>query len=234
MRRATWRSCSTSWMRKSTTRACAATCCPPGRSGGTGRPNGGKTPRRCPGVLSIPGRSARPTRTPDGKTFRPSLFVTLTCPSYGRVTSEGTPVDPASYDYARAARDALHFAALFDRFIQNLRRSGRLRRSVFRRDRAATAPRASRPHRDPRHHFPGRTTRGHRRDLSPGVVAVHTNRSASTAATCLSGTRPRQPTSTRTAAKSSRHGTRRSTRSAPTTSHSTSPGSATASTPKVS
>src|SRR5262249_31605601 len=30
--------------------------------------------------------------------------------------------DPGSYDYARAARDALHFAALFDRFIQNLRR----------------------------------------------------------------------------------------------------------------
>jgi hypothetical protein len=28
----------------------------------------------------------------------------------------------ASYDYTRAARDALHFAALFDRFIQNLRR----------------------------------------------------------------------------------------------------------------
>ena len=27
-----------------------------------------------------------------------------------------------SYDYDRAARDALHFAALFDRFIQNLRR----------------------------------------------------------------------------------------------------------------
>ena len=32
------------------------------------------------------------------------------------------PVDPDSYDYAAAARDALHFAALFDRFIQNLRR----------------------------------------------------------------------------------------------------------------
>jgi hypothetical protein len=59
---------------------------------------------------------------PDGKTFRPSLFVTLTCPSYGRVREDGTPADPASYDYARAARDALHFAALFDRFIQNLRR----------------------------------------------------------------------------------------------------------------
>jgi hypothetical protein len=60
--------------------------------------------------------------TPDGKTFRPSLFITLTCPSYGRVKTDGTPADPASYDYVRAARDALHFAALFDRFMQNLRR----------------------------------------------------------------------------------------------------------------
>jgi len=60
--------------------------------------------------------------TPDGKVFRPSLFVTLTCPSYGRVTSDGAPADPGAYDYTRAARDALHFAALFDRFIQNLRR----------------------------------------------------------------------------------------------------------------
>ena len=32
------------------------------------------------------------------------------------------PVDPANYDYDQAARDALTFAALFDRFIQNLRR----------------------------------------------------------------------------------------------------------------
>ena len=59
---------------------------------------------------------------PDGKTFRPSLFVTLTCPSYGRVGEDGAPADPQSYDYDRAARDALAFAALFDRFIQNLRR----------------------------------------------------------------------------------------------------------------
>ena len=58
----------------------------------------------------------------DGKTLRPSMFLTLTCPSYGRVREDGTPADPGSYDYARAARDALHFAALFDRFIQNLRR----------------------------------------------------------------------------------------------------------------
>src|SRR5207248_10225095 len=60
--------------------------------------------------------------TPDGKTFRPSLFVTLTCPSYGRVGEDGAPADPDTYDYTRATRDALHFAALFDRFIQNLRR----------------------------------------------------------------------------------------------------------------
>jgi hypothetical protein len=59
---------------------------------------------------------------PDGKTFRPSLFVTLTCPSYGRVNSDGTPANPDGYNYRQAARDALHFAALFDRFVQNLRR----------------------------------------------------------------------------------------------------------------
>ncbi|HTP14922.1 MAG TPA: hypothetical protein VMK13_03670, partial [Streptosporangiaceae bacterium] len=32
---------------------------------------------------------------PDGTTFRPSLFITLTCPSYGRVDHQGVPVDPA-------------------------------------------------------------------------------------------------------------------------------------------
>ncbi|MEW2356227.1 replication initiator [Spirillospora sp. NPDC029432] len=58
----------------------------------------------------------------DGKTFRPSIFLTLTLDSYGRVRSDGTPVDPETYDYARAARDALHFSKLIDRFVQNLRR----------------------------------------------------------------------------------------------------------------
>jgi len=57
-----------------------------------------------------------------GKMFRPSMFLTLTCDSYGKVGADGTPADPAAYDYQRAARDALHFAALFDRLIQNLRR----------------------------------------------------------------------------------------------------------------
>ena len=60
---------------------------------------------------------------PDGKTFRPSMFVTLTCPSYGRVDQDGSTHRPRlAYDYDRAARDALTFAALFDRFVQNLRR----------------------------------------------------------------------------------------------------------------
>ena len=59
---------------------------------------------------------------PNGQLYRPSMFITLTCPSYGPVRDNGTPVDPGSYDYKSAARDALHFAALFDRFIQNLRR----------------------------------------------------------------------------------------------------------------
>ncbi|WP_254189950.1 helitron helicase-like domain-containing protein [Nocardia noduli] len=71
--------------------------------------------------------------------YRPSMFITLTLPSYGRIhrdgagvdekgrpVSDGAPVDPQSYDYRRAARDVIHFAALFDRFIQNYRRaSGR-------------------------------------------------------------------------------------------------------------
>jgi hypothetical protein len=59
---------------------------------------------------------------PDGKSYRPSMFLTLTCDSYGKVRDDGTPADPGTYDYTRAARDALHFSALTDRFIQNLRR----------------------------------------------------------------------------------------------------------------
>ncbi|WP_436492172.1 replication initiator [Actinokineospora sp. HUAS TT18] len=53
--------------------------------------------------------------------YRPSMFVTLTCDTYGPVR-EGVPVDPVTYDYRRAARDAVHFASLVDRWYQNLRR----------------------------------------------------------------------------------------------------------------
>ena len=92
------------------------------------RPRRHRSTRRRQDAAPLPRRKVNPRTVgkiytaPDGKTFRPSLFITLTCPSYGKVTSDGTPADPGSYDYTRASRDALHFAALFDRFIQNLRR----------------------------------------------------------------------------------------------------------------
>ena len=95
---------------------------------GTQRPRRHRSTRRRQDAPDLPRRRISPhtigkTYTAkDGKVFRPSMFLTLTCPSYGRVGEDGTPTDPGSYDYQRAARDALHFAALFDRFTQNLRR----------------------------------------------------------------------------------------------------------------
>jgi hypothetical protein len=58
----------------------------------------------------------------DGTVFRPSMFLTVTLDSYGRVHSDGTPVRPGEYDYRRATRDALAFSRLLDRLVQNLRR----------------------------------------------------------------------------------------------------------------
>jgi hypothetical protein len=58
-----------------------------------------------------------------GTVYRPSMFLTVTLPSYGRVDrTTGAPVHPDRYDYWRAARDALHFSRLLDRLVQNLRR----------------------------------------------------------------------------------------------------------------
>jgi hypothetical protein len=54
--------------------------------------------------------------------YRPSTFLTLTLDSYGRVDSHGAAINPETYDYRRAARDAIHFPALVDRFWQNTRR----------------------------------------------------------------------------------------------------------------
>jgi len=59
----------------------------------------------------------------DGQIYQPSLFLTLTLDSYGRVREDGTPVNPGTYDYRRAAWDAVHFPRLLDRFWQNLRRA---------------------------------------------------------------------------------------------------------------
>jgi len=87
-----------------------------------------RSTRRHQDAPDLPGRKISPSTVgrvypgPNGQLYRPSMFITLTCLSYGPVRDDGTPVDPDSYDYESAARDALHFAALFDRFIQNLRR----------------------------------------------------------------------------------------------------------------
>ena len=97
-----------------------------------GRPEGRRvrSTRRRQDVPDLPARPSNGstlgrvfTDPKTGRVFRPSLFLTPTLPSYGRVhSSDGTPVNPATYDYARAARDAIHFAALLDRLVQNLRR----------------------------------------------------------------------------------------------------------------
>src|SRR5262249_37044960 len=81
-----------------------------------------------------------------GRIHRPSTLLTLTLGSYGPVHSTvrrgaylvacqcgqqhrqrdellSTPIDPASYDYRRAALDAIHFARVLDRWWQNLRRA---------------------------------------------------------------------------------------------------------------
>ena len=87
-----------------------------------------RSTRRRQDAAALPKRKIAPRTVgkvftaPEGKSYRPSMFLTLTCDSYGKVHDDGTPVEPASYDYKRAARDALHFSALTDRFIQNLRR----------------------------------------------------------------------------------------------------------------
>ncbi|PPJ05896.1 replication initiator protein [Nocardia nova] len=67
--------------------------------------------------------------------YRPSMFITLTLDSYGRMhddgavnskgkpCGDGSPRNPDTYDYQRAARDIVFFPALFDRFVQNYRRA---------------------------------------------------------------------------------------------------------------
>jgi hypothetical protein len=97
-------------------------------NGGKPKARRSRSTRRRQDAPGLPRRKIDPRTVgktytaPGGKVFRPSMFLTLTCDSYGKVNGDGTPADPETYDYQRAARDALHFAALFNRFIQNLRR----------------------------------------------------------------------------------------------------------------
>jgi hypothetical protein len=161
------------------------------------------------------------------------MFLTFTCDSYGTIGQDGCPANPAAYDYQRAARDAIHFAALFDRLIQNLRRflgydlqyfaviepqkrlaphvhvaiRGTLSRSELRQVLAATYHQVWWP----------RTTTVRFDDASPPVW--HRRPAA---------------TSIRPAASSCRPGTKPSTRSTPNTSRCTPRDSGHGSTPKAS
>ncbi|MEV0080460.1 replication initiator [Nocardia neocaledoniensis] len=69
-----------------------------------------------------------------GGKYRPSTFFTLTLDSFGPINrvhdpasnelvSDGSPRDPESYDYTRQARDTIHMARLFSKWIENLRRA---------------------------------------------------------------------------------------------------------------
>ncbi|MEV6865567.1 replication initiator [Streptosporangium subroseum] len=97
--------------------------------GGRSIPKRSRSTRRRQDAPDLPKRAKQDTtlgrtfNAPDGRVYRPSLFVTLTLPSYGKIRADqGVPVNPSTYDYAAAARDALHFSKLVDRFVQNLRR----------------------------------------------------------------------------------------------------------------
>ena len=213
--RPTWTSSSPSWTRRSPTRACA------GRSLPARPARRHRSTRRRQDAPDLPRRKVSPRTVgktytaPDGKTFRPSMFVTLTCPSYGRVGEDGTPADPAAYDYDRAARDALPFAALFDRFIQNLRRylgydvqyfaavepQRRLAPHVHIAMRGTVVPRRAAPG-PGRHLPPGLVARRHRGQVRRGRAAgLGRGQSAATSTrppgkSCPPGTRPSTPSAT--------------------------------------
>ncbi len=202
------------------------------------RPRRHRTTRRRQDAAPLPRRPVsartigRTYTAPDGKTFRPSLFVTLTCPSYGRVGEDGAPADPDIYDYRRAARDALHFAALFDRFIQNLRRYVGYDLQYF----AAIEPqRRLAPH----VHFALRGTIS-RAELREVIAATYhqvwwpsTETVKYDGGSCRSGMSMLAPTSTRTPARCCRPGTRPLTPSETRTSRCTWPGSVPGLTPRA-
>jgi hypothetical protein len=93
------------------------------------RPRRTRSTRRRQDAPDLPRRPIQPRtvgreyQAAGGAVYRPSLFLTLTLPSYGRVRADGAPADPEAYDYRAAAWDAVHFPRLLDRFWQNLRRA---------------------------------------------------------------------------------------------------------------
>jgi hypothetical protein len=89
-----------------------------------------RSTRRQPDVPDLPKQDMMPgtigrtfTDPKTGRAYRPSMFITLTLGSYGKITpGTGLPANPGRYDYRTAALDALMFSRVVDRFMQNLRR----------------------------------------------------------------------------------------------------------------
>ena len=170
---------------------------------------------------------------PDGKTWRPSMFLTLTCDSYGKVGPDGTPADPDQLRLpaGRPGRDPL--PGPVRPAHPEPAPLPRLRRPVLRHHRTPETPRPARPHRLPRRHLPHRPSRRHRRHLPPGLVATRRHGPVrGRPAARLARTEP-AATSTPRPGRSCRAGTRLSTPSARRTSRSTSPGSGPSSTPRA-
>ncbi|WP_433758130.1 replication initiator [Nocardia sp. CA-135398] len=96
-----------------------------------------KSTRRRDDLPDLPRRKVEKTTIgrayANGK-YRPSTFFTITLDSFGHINrvrdpetgkmvSDGSPRDPESYDYTRQARDTIHMAKLFSKWIENLRRA---------------------------------------------------------------------------------------------------------------
>lgn len=155
-----------------------------------------------------------------GAEFRPSMFVTLTLPSYGRIAPGlGVPLDPDPYDYRRAALDALYFPRLVDRWWQNLRRCADFKVQYFA---SVEAQRRLAPHLHAA--VRGAIPRATLRVWSPGRRTARCGGHRSTpfattppgATSCLPGIGRLAGTSTPRTVSCCRPGTRRSTRWSPT------------------
>ena len=145
-----------------------------GDDGGCGRPGAGRTPPTCPPGDGGPTSAGH---SPPGRQDLPALDVRHPDPAVlWAGHRRGGPVDPGSYDYRRAALDALHFPKLVDRFWQNLRRCAGYRGAVLRHRRGPTPPRPAPARRDAGHDPPPGRARGPGRHLPPTLVARRTTR----------------------------------------------------------
>ena len=133
------------------------------RRGGCGPPAAGRTRRTCPGCRWPRPPSAAPSPPRTGGSSGRRCSSPSPCPPTARSgPAPASRSTPRTYDYRRAALDALHFSKLLDRFVQNLRRCAGYRGAVLRRRRTPSPARPAPARRDPRHHPPGVSVRSSR------------------------------------------------------------------------